>query len=142
LVGALVAGEIDVVFVNARTPGLAIRAWKAKALAVTAPGRLPGFPDFPTMEESGFPGIGTTHWHGLFASSRTPGEMVSVLHLAVTRALGSEEVRRAFADAGCQAAPSTSPPEFADQIRREMARWQKVIADINLLAGDNRRRGP
>jgi tripartite-type tricarboxylate transporter receptor subunit TctC len=92
-------------FLNARTAMTAVQAGHVKAVAVTGPTRLAGFPDVPTLKESGFPGIGTCHWHGLFASSRTPDEIVRVLHRAVTRALNLDEVR-ALLPAGGRVTPA------------------------------------
>jgi tripartite-type tricarboxylate transporter receptor subunit TctC len=134
LLDALVHDELDMVFLNARTAGIAIRAGKIKGLAVTGPDRLPAFPDIPTMQEAGFPGIGTSHWHGLFASSKVPGDVVSLLHASVVRALSAAEVQAAFRDAGARVTPSRSPAAFAAELRAEMAQWEGVRADIALPA--------
>jgi len=132
LLAALINAELDMIFLNARTAGTAIRAGRIKGLAVTGPVRLPGFPGIPTMAEAGFPGIGTSHWHGLFASRRVPADIVDRLHASVVRALDSEEVRTAFRNAGARLVPSASPAQFAAEIRAEMAEWEKVRADIAL----------
>jgi tripartite-type tricarboxylate transporter receptor subunit TctC len=135
LLEALVSDELDMIFLNARTAGRAIRAGRIKGLAVTGPGRLPGFPEIPTMQEAGFPGVGTSHWHGLFASSRTPGDVVGLLHGSVVKALGAPEVQAAFRDAGARVAPSASPPAFTAEIRGEMERWERVRAALALQVG-------
>ena len=132
LLEALINDELDMIFLNARTAGMAIRAGKIKGLAVTGPARLAGFPEIPTMAEAGLAGIGTSHWHGLFASQRVPAEVVSRLHGAVVRALDSEEARSAFGNAGARVVPSASPAAFAAEIRAEMVAWEKVKADIAL----------
>ena len=131
LLAALVAGELDMLFLNTRTARTAVHASHIKAVAVTGPTRLAGFPDVPTLEESGFPGIGTCHWHGLFASSRTPDEIVRVLHHAVTRTLHLDKVRALFESAGGRATPSASPLQFVEELRRERAHWETIIADVN-----------
>lgn len=132
LLAALVDGDVDMVFLNVRTAGMGIKAGKIQALAVTAPSRLAGFPDVPTMGECGFTGIGTSHWQGLFASSRTPAEIVRLLHQTVIRALNSEEAKAAFGNVGARVVPSASPEQFAAEIKAEMAQWEKVSADIQL----------
>lgn len=132
LLAALLDAEIDMIFLNARTAGMAINAGKIKALAVTGPSRLAGFPDVPTMAESGFKGIGTSHWHGLFASRRTPAEVVRLLHASVVQALDSDEAKAAFGKAGARLVPSASPERFAAEIKAEMAQWERVTAEIRL----------
>jgi tripartite-type tricarboxylate transporter receptor subunit TctC len=132
LLAALIAGEIDMVFLNARTAGRAAQAGRVKALAVTGPRRVPTFPDVPTMGESAYENIGTTHWHALFAPSRTPAEIVRLLHRAVIQALNSDEAKAAFGKAGARVVPSASPEQFAAEIKAEMAQWEKVSAEIKL----------
>jgi tripartite-type tricarboxylate transporter receptor subunit TctC len=136
LLEALVNDELDMIFLNARTAGRAIRAGRIKGLAVTGPARLAGFPDIPTMQEAGFPGIGTSHWHGLFASAGIPGEVANLLHASVVEALDMGELRAAFRDAGAWVTPSRSPAAFAAEIRAEMEQWERVRDDIALRAAE------
>lgn len=123
LLDALLAGDVDLLFLNVRTAGMAIEAGTVKALAVTGPARLARWPGVPTMAESGFSGIGTPHWHGLFASSRVAIDTVRALHRAATETLASRGVREAFEAAGARIVPSASPEAFAAELRAEMAQW-------------------
>jgi ferrous iron transport protein B len=50
------------------------------------------------MAESGFPGIGITHWHGLFASAGVPPAALPALHDAAVGALGTVYALSATAD--------------------------------------------
>lgn len=133
LLAALIAGEIDMVFLNVRTAGMAAQAGRVKALAVTGPRRVPTFPDVPTMGESGYENIGTTHWHGLFAPSRTPSPIVRLLHATAVQALEADEAKAAFRKAGARVAPSASPEAFTAEIKAEMAQWERVTAEIKLV---------
>jgi tripartite-type tricarboxylate transporter receptor subunit TctC len=132
LLAALIADQIDMVFLNARTSGMAAQAGKVKALAVTGSKRLSHFPEVPTMAQSGFPGIGTTHWHGLFTSADTPEEIVRLLHGVVVRAMNTNEIAAKFANVGARVATSGSPEQFAAEIAAEMEQWKKVTAEIQL----------
>ncbi len=132
LLAAVASGEIDMVFLNARTAGRGIRAGTIKALAVAGPVRLAGFPSVPTMAESGFAGIGTPHWQGLFAPGGTPAEIVRLLHRTVGQALAAAEVRVAFEPVDVRVTPSASPEQFAAEIRAERARWDQVKGEIGL----------
>jgi tripartite-type tricarboxylate transporter receptor subunit TctC len=132
LLAAVAFGEIDMVFLNARTAGRGIRAGTIKALAVSGPVRLAGYPDVPTMAEAGFAGIGTPHWQGLFAPGGTPSEIVRLLHRTVVQALAADEVRAAFEPVDVRVTPSASPEEFAAEIRAERARWDTVKGQLGL----------
>jgi len=132
LLAAVISDEIDMLFLNARTAGLAARARKVKALAVTGSSRLSNLPEVPTMAESGFPGIGSTHWQGLFMSNGTPDEIVRLLHRAVVRALSGNEIKATFANMGARVTPSESPEQFAAEIAAEMVQWERVTAEIKL----------
>lgn len=133
LLAALIAGEIDMVFLNVRTASMAAQAGRVKALAVTGPRRVPTFPDVPTMGESGYENIGTTHWHGLFAPSRTPSTIVRLLHATAVQALEADEAKAAFRKAGARVAPSASPEAFTAEIKAEMAQWERVTAEIKIV---------
>ena len=87
------------------------------------------------MAESGFPGIGIAHWHGLFASCPVGPERLHALHRTAVDALAAPAVREAFRDAGARLTPSASPEDFAADLRAEMARWRAVRAEIGLARG-------
>jgi tripartite-type tricarboxylate transporter receptor subunit TctC len=135
LMAAVTNGTIDMVFLNARTSRRGIEAGAIKALAVAGPVRLAGFPDVPTMAESGFEGIGTPHWQGLFAPGGTATEIVELLHRTAAQALRSPEVRAAFEPVDVRMTPSASPAAFAADIRAEQARWRAVKGELG-LGGD------
>ncbi len=135
LLEALVADEVDLLFLNVRTASMGIDAGTIRPLAVTGPSRLDRWPDVLTIAESGFPGIGIRHWHGLFASSCVTPDTLRALHKTAVDALGAPVVRDAFHDAGARVTPSASPEEFAAELRAEMAQWRAVRSEIGLARG-------
>jgi tripartite-type tricarboxylate transporter receptor subunit TctC len=84
------------------------------------------------MGESGFEGIGTPHWQGLFAPGATPPGIVRLLHRAAGQALEVAAVRAAFESVDVRVTPSASPGQFAEEIRAERARWDQVKGEIGL----------
>ena len=84
------------------------------------------------MAESGFEGIGTPHWQGLFAPGGTAAEIVELLHRTAAQALRSPEVRAAFEPVDVRVTPSASPAAFAADIRAEQARWRAVKGELGL----------
>jgi tripartite-type tricarboxylate transporter receptor subunit TctC len=88
MVQDLLAGNIDLWFGSTDQLPL-VRAGSIKAYAVTGEMRLAAAPDIPTFDEMGLPadGVETPSWHGLFAPSGTPKEVISKLDAAVVDAL-------------------------------------------------------
>ena len=132
LLDALVADEVDLLFLNVRTAGIGIQAGTIRPLAVTGPERLDRWPDVPTMAEAGFAGIGIAHWHGLFASAAVARDAVRALHRTSVDALTSPAARGAFREAGARVTPSASPEAFDAELRAEMAEWRALRAELDL----------
>lgn len=63
-----------------------LRAGRLRALAVTTTERLPGWPDVPTLRESGFAFDGLA-FNALFAPAGTPPAVIARLHAEVTAIL-------------------------------------------------------
>ena len=57
-----------------------IATGKLRALAVTAPTRLPALPDVPTVGEAGFPDLIIQDWFGFLVKSGTPNDIVARLN--------------------------------------------------------------
>src|SRR5215831_800626 len=68
----LVAGQIDLMIIQAAVALPQVRAGAIKAYAVTAGSRFPAAPDIPTVDEAGLPGIHISGWFALFAPKATP----------------------------------------------------------------------
>ena len=132
LLDALVADEVDLLFLNVRTAGIGIQAGTIRPLAVTGPERLDRWPDVPTMAESGFAGIGIAHWHGLFASAAVARDALQALHRTSVDALTSPAAREAFREAGARVTPSASPEAFDAELRAEMAEWRALRVELDL----------
>jgi tripartite-type tricarboxylate transporter receptor subunit TctC len=109
-----------------------IRAGQIKALAVTATTRIPDLPDVPTLAESGFPGIGSMNWNGLFAPAKTPKPIIDKLFAASIAVMKDPELQELFNKRAVPMALSASPAEFDAYVRSEHQRWLKIIKDNNV----------
>ena len=109
---------------------------KFKPLAVTGARRLSNFPDTPTMAEAGYPSIGTPNWQGLFVPRRLPAELVARLHQAAVKAMGTPEAREALDKVNAAVVTSDLPEKFADEIKAEMATWQRLEAEVLALPAE------
>jgi tripartite-type tricarboxylate transporter receptor subunit TctC len=122
----LIAGQTTFAFVNTPLALPQVRAGKLRALAVTGSKRSASTPEYPTMNEAGVPGFLVESWYGLMAPAGTPDAVLARLNKEVTAVLAKPEVREFFAKQGADVITST-PAEFAGQIKSEKARWAEVI---------------
>ncbi|MBI4191611.1 MAG: tripartite tricarboxylate transporter substrate binding protein [Betaproteobacteria bacterium] len=128
----LVGGHVSLYF---STPGSAlpfIKSGKARALAVTSAKRFPSFPELPTVAET-VPGFEAVAWIGLLAPSGTPREIVTKLRGEVVKALENPDARNVLAAQDYGVVGST-PEEFVDFIKKDMARWAVVIKNAGIKA--------
>jgi tripartite-type tricarboxylate transporter receptor subunit TctC len=103
-----------------------VKSGTLRALAVSTPQRNPSFPGVPTAVEAGVPGYDFASWGGLFAPAGTPRDVLMRLNAEVTKALGSDDLRKRFEDMGL-VAKASSPEEFAKFLQSEMIRWKALL---------------
>ena len=65
-------------------------------------------------------------WYGVLTTGGTPPAVVDKLNREVVRILQLPEVKEKLLASGYVAAPTT-PQEFAQLLRDELAKWQKVV---------------
>ena len=98
---------------------------------MTAAGRLPSQPEFPTVGESGLPGFVVESWFGLVATAGTPGEVISRLNADTVRGMNQPEVRERLAGQGLFVKTGSST-ELTALMQSETAKWAKVVKAANL----------
>ena len=128
----LVAGDIHFTILNAASSLSLIKANKLKAIATTHANRLPYLPDVPTFAESGFPGVGTDQWNGIFIPANIPAPIMEKLFNALVQALQKPQVKEAFVTAGMTVSPSKSPADAAAFVALETKRWPRIIKENNV----------
>ena len=85
----------------------------------------------PTFIESGLPGFEVYSWVGILAPARTPRPIVDRLQKELAAALQTPEVRERYAVLGIDPV-GNSPDAFGEQIRADLARWEKVVKAANI----------
>jgi tripartite-type tricarboxylate transporter receptor subunit TctC len=123
---ALIAGEVQLSFVNPVAAGPHVKSGRLRALAVAGAKRSALLPQVPTMQEAGVEGVEVPLWYGLLAPKATPRDIVRTLANAVARAAQSEEMRKRLAQDGAEPVGST-PEDFDAQLGDEVARWAEVV---------------
>ena len=131
VIPAVMSGEVDLMF--GFVPGLVsyIDSKSVKPLAVTSPKRSPVLPDVPTMQEAGVKGYEMTAFIGLFATARTPEDIVTKVHDAVVQALNDPGVKQKLKDQGQEVVAST-PEEFSAFLKTDDAQYAALIKSLNL----------
>jgi tripartite-type tricarboxylate transporter receptor subunit TctC len=105
-----------------------VKSGRLRALGITSAKRLPLMPEVPTVAESGLPGYEAYGWFGLVAPARVPRPLVTAINAEVNRSLQSPEMKARLAELGAEPG-NYRPDEFLAFIRRENAKWDKLIRD-------------
>lgn len=127
----LIGGQVDS-HVDQLTASMGyIQSGRIRALAVTTDKRAPLLPNVPTLDEQGLKGFDATTITGLLAPAGTPKEVIDRIHAAVVKVTSQQAIRDLFAALGATTL-GNSPAEFADYIRQDYAKWQKVVAAANI----------
>ena len=121
-----VAGHVPMVFYQVPALVSQINAGQLKAIVVLAPKRTPLLPDVPTSGEQGIADFDATAWMGLFAPANTPRDVIDRLNAAVRAAVANPEVIKQLVPQGFTMVGS-SPTEFRDFVRQDIAKWAEVI---------------
>lgn len=129
----LMAGRLQAFFSSASAAMPHIKGGKLKALAVTTPKRMNSLPQVPTVAESGLPGFSYTLWGGLFAPAGTPDAVIDSLNKEVNQILAMPEIKTRL-DADNVSVPKNSPAEFAEYVKTEAAKFEKLVKEANIKA--------
>jgi len=130
-VGDVIGGQLPLLFTSVSTVAQHIKAGKLKGLGVSAARRSSVLPDVPTFVENGLPDFVASSWIGLLAPAKTPRPIIARLHRDAVAALQTPEVRNRYAMLGIDPVGNT-PEQYRDQIRADMARWEKVVRQAKI----------
>jgi tripartite-type tricarboxylate transporter receptor subunit TctC len=108
-----------------------IRGGKMRALAVTSAERSPTAPDIPTVAEAGLPGFRLEVWFGLLGPGNLPPAILKRLNEGLNTALAQPDLKELLAREAATTRPGT-PEEFGAEVRSEIARWTRLIADAKI----------
>lgn len=127
----VIAGQIQMLFSTLLQSQSHIKAGKLRPLAVTTAKRSPAAPDLPTMAEAGLKGYEVAGWYGVVAPLKTPAPIVAKLNREIVEILRLPEVANRLAADGSEPVGST-PEQFGEHIRAEVAKWAKLTKQMNI----------
>ncbi|RAI31591.1 Bug family tripartite tricarboxylate transporter substrate binding protein [Rhodoplanes serenus] len=132
VINDLVSGDSQFAFLNVASTAAMIKAGNLRPLALVNHARLPDYPDVATMQELGYPGVGTIAWQGLFAPAGTPPEVLQTLFDAAGKAMQAPAVQEAFKKQNFNIVPSKSLAEAKTWLADEMATWKKITSEVKI----------
>ena len=127
----VVGGQVPAMMVDLAAGAGFIKGGKVKALAVANATRLPQLPDVPTFAELGIKNVEAAALVGMVVPAATPPDVVNALNKSVVAAINEPSVRKRLIDFGVEPVGNT-PAQFAELLRNETTRWQKLITDLKI----------
>jgi tripartite-type tricarboxylate transporter receptor subunit TctC len=130
----LLRGDSQAAFLNVASSASLVQAGKLRPLAVVNHTRLPEYPDIPTMQEVGFPDVGTIAWQGLFASAATPKPVLEALFQIVSNAMRQPETIENLHKQNFNVVVSKSLTEAQTWLGDEMKHWESITNTVKIEA--------
>jgi tripartite-type tricarboxylate transporter receptor subunit TctC len=127
----VIGGQLQLVVIGITAAAQHIKSGRLRALAVITPQRSPVLPDVPTTAEAGLPNFVVNTWYGLLAPAGTPKTIIDQLNAELGRIMHSPELKDQLATMATEPMTST-PEEFGEFIKREMAKWGAVVREAGL----------
>lgn len=122
----MLAGLVQVGFLDLPSAGPHVSSGKLKLLAVGNKKRALSAPNVPTIAESGVPGYETSGWFGIVGPAKMQPPVLQKVYQALMDTMNTPEVRTRLLSAGIERTSST-PEQFSEFIRTEIPKWAKVI---------------
>ena len=124
-------GQIPAMMVDLAAGAGFINGGKVRALAVANPTRLPQLPDVPTFAEIGLKNVEAAAQVGVVVPAGTPPAVIDALNKQVVATINDPATRKRLVEFGIEPVGNT-PAEYAEMLKGERARWQKLITDLKI----------
>ena len=131
--GALVAGEVSMMFSNVADTKPLFQGGRIRSIAVTSQKRANALPDVPTIAEAGLKDFDVTSWFGLLAPAGTPAAIITRVNAETVKVLLRADVKAALNAQGLEVISST-PEQFGNHIKTEIARMTKIAQSAGIKA--------
>jgi tripartite-type tricarboxylate transporter receptor subunit TctC len=131
-VNAVLSGSTPIALIGEGNVIGQIRAGTMTPLVMLNNIRSPNFPDVPTMAETGYQGIPSRSWYGLFTPAGTPKPIVDKVAKEVASIVGDPAFRERHLTARSLVPAANTPEQFAAEIKQDRAMAQQVVKDAGL----------
>ena len=130
---AVLGGHVHAVVIGVASAVPYVKGGKLRPLAMLAPQRSPMLATVPTAAESGYPELEAVLWYVMMAPAGTPQPIIARLSEVFARIVAAPDTRAKMLAVGAEPMTST-PQQFTDFYRKEVARWGKVIREAGATA--------
>ena len=127
----VIGGQIPLVFTAVATAQQYVKAKRLTGLGIPGAQRSPALPDVPTFIESGQRDFDVSSWVGILAPAKTPRAVADKLQREIAAVLRTDSVRDRYLVLGIDPVGNL-PDQFSEQIRADLARWEKVVKAANI----------
>jgi len=124
-------GQVPAMMVDLAAGSAFIKSGKVRALAVANAKRLPQLPDVPTFAELGYKNVEAAALVGMVVPAATPADVITALNKQVVAAINEPAVHKRLSEFGVEPVGNT-PAQFAELLKSETTRWQKLIRDLKI----------
>lgn len=131
VITALRGDTIDIALITPPTVKPHTDAGAFRAIATTGRQRHPLFPNVPTLEEAGLPGVVVVVWYGILAPAGTPEPILARLRNEVADVLKDPKVTARLDQLGYQIS-YLAGDAFRDYIVADLEQWRTVARTANV----------
>jgi tripartite-type tricarboxylate transporter receptor subunit TctC len=128
----VIAGRVSMLMTTTISAGPHVKSGKLRALAVTSPKRLAAMPEVPAIAET-VPGYEADAFQAMVAPAGVPRDIIRQLASDIAEIIKQPDVRERITADGAEPIGST-PEAFAAFLKRETAKWGKVVRDSGAKA--------
>jgi tripartite-type tricarboxylate transporter receptor subunit TctC len=129
----LLGGQVQIFFGNLPTMIPQIRSQRLRGIAVTTARRSSAVPEIPTVGET-VAGYEAAAWQGVLGPKALPKDIVARWNGAINHILQLPDVIERMAATGVDPVGG-SPERFHEFLRREVAKWRKVVRIADFKPG-------
>ena len=125
----LLAGQVDLLMVQAAVALPQIQAGTVKAVPNLSPKRSPAIPDIATSDENGVSGLHMSGWFGFFGPKGMAADVIAKLNGAMVQALADPATKARFVQLGLDVASreQQTPEGLAAYHKAEIDKWWPII---------------
>lgn len=127
----VVGGQVSMIFAGIGTAGGFVTEGKLHPVALTGSQRNPAMPNVPTFAEVGLPSVDSSTLWGFLVAAGTPLPIVERLNTELTKVLKNPAVQARLIELGYTVGGG-SPDAYAQLLRSETAKWQRVIEQAGI----------
>jgi tripartite-type tricarboxylate transporter receptor subunit TctC len=122
----IVAGHVDLIFMEMSAAYKLHDAGKARILAVATDHRVDLLKDIPTMIEVGAPSFISDTWNAISAPPRTPAPIIAKLNQTINDIIKQDDMKKRFTELNLEPVGG-SPADMRKLVEEETRRWSEVI---------------